>query len=110
MTYENVSMKVEIYTTLNPELRINTQFKNISTNYTKSDILTSRLVLLSADSDKNVLLFTKWLHMMNKIIDYTGQQRIKRLNSSYLNWFYKLYCTDFWSPKKLFWSSENHQF
>ena len=86
MTYENDYMKVETYTALNPELRINTQFKNILTNYTKSDILTNRFVLLPADYDTNRLLFTKWLHMMNKIIDYTGIQRKKNAGTA-VTWF-----------------------
>ena len=50
---------------------INTQFKNKLTNYTKSDILTKRLVSLPVDWDENVLLFTKRLRMVYKIIGYS---------------------------------------
>ena len=50
-------MKVEIYIGVNSEMRINTHFKNTLTNYTKSDALTNRLVLLPVDWDKNGLLF-----------------------------------------------------
>ena len=52
-------------------MRINTQFNqlyNTLTNYTNSDILTKILVLLPIDLDKQSLLFTKRLHMMNEII------------------------------------------
>ena len=51
ITYENDFLKVEIYIALSCEIRINTQFKNTLTNYTKSDILTKRLVLLPVDWD-----------------------------------------------------------
>ena len=54
ITYENDFMKVEIYIGLNSEM--NKQFKNVLTNYIKSDILTKRLVLLPVDWDKNGLL------------------------------------------------------
>ena len=43
-------------------------FKNKLTNYTKSEILTKRLMLLPVDWDRNGLLFTMRLNMMNKII------------------------------------------
>ena len=64
-------MKVEIYIGLNSEMRIRTKFKNILTNYTKSDILTKILVFLPIDWDKKVLLISKRLHIMNKIIGYS---------------------------------------
>ena len=60
-------MKVKIYIALSSEMRINAQFKNTSANQAKSDLLTKRLVLLPKDWDKNVILFTKRLHMKNKI-------------------------------------------
>ena len=63
ITNENGFMKDEIYISLNSEMRIETQFKNILTNYTKCDILIKRLMLLPVDWDKNGLLLTKWLHM-----------------------------------------------
>ena len=40
-------------------------------NCTKSDILTNRLVSLLVDWNGNSLLFTKQLHMMNIIIDFS---------------------------------------
>ena len=52
-------------------MRVNTQFKNTLVANTKSDILTKRLGLLPVDWDKNNLLFTKRLHRMNEIIDYS---------------------------------------
>ena len=55
-TYENDFMKIEIYIGLNSELGVNKHFKNVLTNYTKSDILTKRFVLLPVDWDKNGLL------------------------------------------------------
>ena len=64
-------MKFENYIGLNSEMRINTQFKNVITKYTNSDIVTKRLVLLPVDWDKNGLLFTKRLHIMNKITAYS---------------------------------------
>ena len=45
-TYEEIFVKVEIYIGLNSEMRINTQFESTLTNYTKSDMITKRLVLL----------------------------------------------------------------
>ena len=64
-------MKVKIYIALKSEMRITTQFKNTLTYYAKSDILTKNLVLLPVDWDKNGLLFTKWLHLTNKIIGHS---------------------------------------
>ena len=67
-------MKVKIYISLNSEMRfmrIHTQFKNPITDYTKSNILTKRLMLLSVVWDKKDLLFTKRLHMMNENIGYS---------------------------------------
>ena len=66
-------MKVETYIALNSDMRIKTQFKNTLTNYSKSDILKKRLVLLPVDWDENGILFTKRLHTMNKIIGYSYQ-------------------------------------
>ena len=68
-----VFKNVEIYSALNSDICINSQFKNTFINYIKTDILTKRLVLLPVDLDKNSLLyvFTKRLHIMNKIISYS---------------------------------------
>ena len=49
-------MKLEIYSALNSDICMEAQFKNTLTNYTKSDILTKRLVLLLVNWDKNGLL------------------------------------------------------
>ena len=49
-------MNVEIYSALSSDICIKIQFKNTLTDYTKSDILTKRLVLLNVDWDKNELL------------------------------------------------------
>lgn len=57
-------------------MRIRTLFKKILTNNTKSDILTKKLVLLHVDWDKNGLLFTKRLHIINKTIGYSLQEPI----------------------------------
>ena len=70
-------MKVEIYIALNSEMRINTQFETTLTNFIKSDILTKILMLLPVDWDKNGLLFTKWLHIINKIIGYSFVKTIR---------------------------------
>ena len=64
-------MKVEIHIGSKYEMRINTRLKNLLTHYTKSDILTKRLVLLHVDWDKSGLLFTKRLHIMNKFHFHT---------------------------------------
>ena len=69
-------MKIKIYIGLNYVMRINTQFKNILTSYTKSDILTKRLGLLP-DWDKICILFTKRLHIMNKITGYLLQEPLR---------------------------------
>ena len=61
-------MKVEIYIVLYYGMHIYTQFKNPLTNYTKSELLRKRLVLLPVDLDQNGLLLTKWFHMTTKII------------------------------------------
>ena len=53
ITHENNFMKVEIHNALNSDICINTHFKNTLTNYTKSDILIKRLVLLPVDWDNN---------------------------------------------------------
>ena len=66
-------MKFQTYTGLNSDLRIKIQFQNTLTNYSKSDILKKRLVLLPVDWDENGILFTKRLHTMNKIIGYSYQ-------------------------------------
>ena len=55
-------------------MRISTQLKNLLTNYTRFDILTKILVFLPVDWDKNGLLFTKWLHIMNKVTGYAQQE------------------------------------
>ena len=68
IAYEDDFMKNEIYIAFNPEILMNTQFKITFTNYTKSDISTKGSALLPVDWDKNGLLFTKRLHIMNKII------------------------------------------
>ena len=60
-------MKVKTYIVSNSEMHINTQFKNTLTDYTKSIILTKRSLLLPVDYDKSILLFTKQLHIMNRI-------------------------------------------
>ena len=70
ITYEEHFLKIKIFIDLNSEMSNNTQFKNILTDYIQSDILTKRLVLLPADWDKNSLLFTKQLPIMNEIIGY----------------------------------------
>ena len=62
-------MKVEIYIALNSEMSTTIQSENTLINYTKSDIL-KKLVLLPVDWGKNSLLFTKRLHVMNKITGY----------------------------------------
>ena len=64
-------MNVKICIAIKAELRINTQFKKTFPNYTISDILTNRLLLLPVDLDKNCLLFTKRLLMVNKSIVYS---------------------------------------
>ena len=64
-------MEVEFYIALTSKMLINTQFKNTRTNHTKSEILTKKLVLRPLDWDKHGLLFTKRLHIMNKIIGYS---------------------------------------
>ena len=46
---------------------LTTELKTTLTNYTKSDIITKRLMLLPVDLDKNGLLFRKQFHMMKKI-------------------------------------------
>ena len=48
----------------------NTDLKITLTNYTKSDILTQRLVLLPEGWDEHDLLFKKRLQMMNTVIGY----------------------------------------
>ena len=63
-------MKLEINIALNSEMRINAQFKS-TRKYSKLDIITKRLVVMPLDLDKNGLLFSKRLHMMNKIIGYS---------------------------------------
>ena len=57
-------MKVKLYIALNNEMCVNTQLENTLTNYTESNILTQRFVLLRVGWDKNGLLSTKRLHMM----------------------------------------------
>ena len=57
-------------------MRINTQFKNMLTNNSNSDILTKRLVLLPVDWDTNGLLFTKRLHIVNKILGNSLQDTL----------------------------------
>ena len=52
-------------------MHITTQFKIILTIYTKSTILTKKLVLLHVDGDKNGLIFTKPAHMIAKIIGFS---------------------------------------
>ena len=47
------------------------QFKNNSTYYTKSDLITKISVLFSVVSDENGILLKKRLHMMNEIIGYS---------------------------------------
>ena len=64
-------MKVKNFFALTSEMRTNTQFKNIVMNFTKTDLLTKRLVLLPASWDKYGLLFKKRLDMMIKIIGYS---------------------------------------
>ena len=64
-------MKAEIYIDLNSEMHLNTQFKNILTNYTKFYLKRKRLVLLPVDWDKNGLLFTKRIHIKDKTIGYS---------------------------------------
>ena len=81
ITYEDDFMKAKIYIALNSEIRINTQFKNTLTNYTKSIIKTKNLVLLLVDWDKNSLLFRKRLHMMKKIIGCFRREQIRKLFS-----------------------------
>ena len=44
------------------------------TSYTKYDILTNRIVLLPVDWDKNGLLFSKRLHITNKIMRYSHSE------------------------------------
>ena len=67
-------MKVENYIGLNSEMHINSHLKNTLTSKTKTDILTKILVLLPVDWDENALLFTKRLHIMNKIIGHSYQE------------------------------------
>ena len=57
-------------------MRIITQIKNTLTNYTKSHQLKERLVFLPVKLDKNSLLFTQWLHMMNEIIGFFKQEQM----------------------------------
>ena len=76
--YEDDFMEVKIYISLNSEIRINTQLKDTSTNYTKSDTITKRLVLLPVDWYKNGLRFTKRLHMKKKIIGYSQARTIMK--------------------------------
>ena len=64
-------MKIETYVSFSSEIRIITLFKNLLTNYMKSNILTKILVLLLVDSDDNGVLFAKQLRMVNEIIDYS---------------------------------------
>ena len=73
--YKDDFMLTEINTSLNSVTKINAPFKNTSTNNTKSDVLTKTLVFLPVDWDKNTLLFTKLLNLMNKFIGFS-QTRI----------------------------------
>ena len=57
-------------------MRFRTKLKNTITDHTKSDILTGRLVLWPVDWDKNGLLFTKRLQMMNQINGYPNARTI----------------------------------
>ena len=68
ITYENDFKKDKIYIALNSAMRFTTQFKDTLTNYTKSYSLTKKLVLLPVEWVKNGLLFTKRLHVLNKIL------------------------------------------
>ena len=61
-------------------MRIGAHFKNTLTNYTKSDLLTRKSLLLPVVWDKNGLLFTKQLHMMNTIIGYSLAKTIVSTN------------------------------
>ena len=63
-------MEVTIFISENSDLRIYTQFENSLSNYTETDILPKRLLLLPVVSDNNYSLFSKRLHTMNKIIGY----------------------------------------
>ena len=60
-------MKIETYIVLHSDMCINTEFENTLTNFTKTDTLTKRLVLLPVDWDKIGLISTKRLHIMNKV-------------------------------------------
>ena len=53
-TYKDHFMRVKVYIAVSFEMCIKTLFGNTLTNYTKSSILTQRLVLLSADLDKMI--------------------------------------------------------
>ena len=63
-------MKVEIYISLNSEMRINTQFESTLITYTKSDVLTKNGVA-AADWDANGLLVAKRLLIMHMIIGFS---------------------------------------
>ena len=52
-------------------MQINTKFKSTLSNGAKSDLLTKRLVWVPVNWDENGILFTKRLHMTNKIICYS---------------------------------------
>ena len=69
-------MKAKIFFALNSEIHINTHFKNIWTNYIRSDVLTKRSVLLPVDWNKTGLLFTKRLHIMSTsgVPDFVGNE------------------------------------
>ena len=69
ITYEEYIMKFKIFFAINSEMRTYTRFKNTLTNYTKSGISIKRLGLVPVDWDKSGLIFTKRVHMMNKIVD-----------------------------------------
>ena len=64
-------MKVQIYIGLNSEIHFNTQFKTCLPTVPNPICKQNKLVLLPVDWDENGLLFTKRLHMMNKIIGHS---------------------------------------
>ena len=65
-------MRAEIYIALSFEMCIKTQLKkNTLKNYTKSNIIRQRLMLLPVDWGDNDLLFSKRLKMMNRVICFS---------------------------------------
>ena len=85
VTCKDIFMRVKSCNTLSSEMFIKKrkEKKNTSADYTKTDLLTQRLVVQSVDWDENDLLFIKRLQVISKVISYSHARTIMNINEIY---------------------------